>query len=79
MTTSAAPQLHQRAVHGSPLGDPLATPIEVAEHLHVTVKTLTQWRWRKTGPIWTKVGGRVRYAWPDVENWLAAQKTAALS
>lgn len=52
---------------------PLAEPDAVASHLGVTVKTLTQWRWRKTGPRWLKVGGAVRYRWEDIEKWLEDQ------
>jgi hypothetical protein len=38
------------------------------------VSTLEQWRWRRTGPKWSKVGRHVRYAWSDVEEWFAAQR-----
>jgi len=54
--------------------EPLATQDEVAEYLRVPVSTLEQWRWRKTGPKWSKVGRHVRYAWSDVEEWFAAQR-----
>jgi excisionase family DNA binding protein len=54
--------------------EPLATQDEVAEYLRVPVSTLEQWRWRKTGPKWSKVGRHVRYASADVEEWFAAQR-----
>lgn len=49
---------------------PLAEPCEVASYLRITEKTLAQWRWRKTGPAYIKVGGEVRYAWAAVDAWL---------
>lgn len=54
---------------------PLATPPEVAAFLGVPAKTLTQWRYGKTGPRWSKVGRHVRYRWADIEKWLDQQAT----
>lgn len=51
---------------------PLAEPSELAAFLKVTEKTLAQWRWRKVGPPYLKVGGEVRYRWEDVDTWLTA-------
>ncbi|MEU7678105.1 helix-turn-helix domain-containing protein [Micromonospora taraxaci] len=51
----------------------LAAPPEVASYLGVPEKTLTQWRYVKTGPRWSKVGRHVRYRWADVEKWLDEQ------
>lgn len=51
----------------------LATPPEVASFLGVPEKTLTQWRYVKTGPRWSKVGRHVRYRWNDVEQWVDDQ------
>jgi hypothetical protein len=48
----------------------LASPTDLSEYLGVPPRTLQQWRWRKTGPRWTKVGRRVRYRWDDVDRWL---------
>ena len=39
----------------------LLTPEEVAEALGVTIKTLTNWRSRSTGPVYVRVAGRVFY------------------
>jgi hypothetical protein len=52
---------------------PLVGPAPVAEYLDVPEKTLTQWRYLGKGPRWSKVGRHVRYAWADVERWLADQ------
>lgn len=40
---------------------------ELADRWRVSPRTLERWRWRKTGPTFTKIGGRVVYALADVE------------
>lgn len=40
----------------------------------VATATLAQWRSRKTGPAWTKFGGKVLYALKDVKTYETAQK-----
>lgn len=52
---------------------PLAEREEVASYLRVPPKTLDQWRWKQTGPRWSRVGRHVRYRWSDVEAWLDQQ------
>lgn len=47
----------------------LATPDEVAEYLQVTTTALRDWRYRRAGPRYVRVGGHVRYRWPDVRQW----------
>lgn len=54
----------------------LAKPDEIAEFLNVSPRTLTEWRYRRTGPPYHPVGRHVRYSWTDVEKWLAQQKRA---
>jgi hypothetical protein len=39
--------------------DRLLTPEEVRDRLRVANQTLTNWRYRGTGPDWTKVSGQV--------------------
>lgn len=56
---------------------PLATPPEVAEYLGVPPRTLEMWRYRRTGPRWSKVGRHIRYRWADVDAWLGNQATKA--
>ena len=54
---------------------PLASPSEVAEYLGFTVGQLAQMRYLGTGPAFTKPSGRkVRYAWDDVDQWLATRR-----
>jgi hypothetical protein len=55
------------------LANDLAKPPKVASVLEVTVDALTQMRYRGTGPAYTRVGGRIRYRWSDVERYLAEQ------
>jgi hypothetical protein len=54
----------------------LATPEEVAGYLQVPPATLTIWRYKGTGPPYTPVGRHVRYAWPDVYDWIRNQTKA---
>lgn len=54
----------------APAPTPLATPPEVAEYLRKPVGTLKEWRWRGTGPRYTRQGRDVRYDWEDVYAWV---------
>lgn len=51
---------------------PLAGALEVSEYLGVPVPTLYQWRARGIGPKSARVGRHLRYAWPDVDAYLAS-------
>jgi hypothetical protein len=42
----------------------------------VAPQTLNQWRWLGKGPVFHKVGGRVRYCWADVREYQAKQRKA---
>lgn len=54
--------------------DEWLTPPEAAKLTKITVRTLSDWRWKKTGPPYRKLspgkGGRIRYRRRDVESWL---------
>lgn len=53
--------------------DALLTPAEVAARLRVDILTLANWRARRQGPQFLKVGRRaVRYRRADVDAFLAA-------
>lgn len=43
------------------------TQSELAERWRISPRTLERWRWQKTGPAFTKLGGKVVYALSDVE------------
>jgi hypothetical protein len=45
-----------------------------AEELGVTKATLANWRWRKYGPAYLKVGRRVEYVKGDIDAWRDAQR-----
>lgn len=56
-------------------GDVLLTPKEVARITRLSVRTLSDKRWRKTGPDYVKLSparsGSVRYWRSSVTAWLA--------
>jgi hypothetical protein len=54
----------------------LLTPEQVADLLQRPIRTLAQWRYRREGPPYLKVGGSIRYRTVDVERWLDAQRVA---
>jgi hypothetical protein len=43
------------------------TQSELAVRFRVSPRTLERWRWLKTGPNYTKLGGKVVYSIADVE------------
>lgn len=49
-------------------------PSELAERWRCAEKVLDGMRWRGTGPVYTKVGGSVRYAVADVEAYEAERR-----
>jgi len=48
----------------------LLTEEQVSEILQVPVRTLQDWRYRKSGPAYLKMGHAVRYREEAVEAWL---------
>lgn len=40
----------------------------------VSIRTLQNWRNNKTGPAYTKLGGRIVYAVADLEAFIAANR-----
>ncbi|MEU0492057.1 helix-turn-helix domain-containing protein [Nocardiopsis sp. NPDC006139] len=51
----------------------LWTPEETASYLGVPLKTLYQWRYRRTGPPSHRVGRHVRYEPTEVRAWVLEQ------
>jgi excisionase family DNA binding protein len=47
---------------------------EVAEYLHMSVKTLYGWRCRKFGPPSYRLGNKVRYRPEEVRAWVDQQE-----
>lgn len=46
------------------------TPDELAVLLDVTTDTLAEWRSKKTGPDFVKLGKKVMYRADDVKEWM---------
>ncbi len=50
---------------------------ELSRRWRISPRTLEQWRWRKIGPRYLKVGGRVLYRLGDVKEYEAARRREA--
>lgn len=60
------------AVHTSPTRKTsYLTPAQVAARYEgrISVRTLANWRWSGTGPLFTRVGGRILYAEDKLMEW----------
>lgn len=61
--------------------DEWLTPSEVAKLAKLSVRTLSDRRWKKTGPPYRKLspgkGGRIRYRRGDVLAWLKGEQKAS--
>jgi hypothetical protein len=47
---------------------------DLAQRWRLSPRTLERWRWRKLGPAYIKIGGRVVYMIHDVLAYEAAQR-----
>jgi hypothetical protein len=47
---------------------------DAAEFLDVRVRTLQDWRFKKTGPVYCKFGGAVRYPLAELERFADAAR-----
>lgn len=47
--------------------------IDLARRWRVSERTLERWRWRRQGPEFLKIGGRVVYRLGDIEAYEACQ------
>ena len=47
---------------------------QAAKKLGISPGTLRNWRWRKYGPSYEKVGKRIEYLESDIEDWRRAQR-----
>jgi predicted DNA-binding transcriptional regulator AlpA len=56
----------------SPLLQPFLRTEEAARIIQVSPRTLEKHRSYGTGPKWSKVGGRVIYAFSDLQEWVGA-------
>jgi hypothetical protein len=56
----------------------LLTPQEVAKILRIPVGTLAQWRYRRIGPPYLKIGHHVRYKAEALGAWINDQAAQLL-
>jgi len=56
--------------------DRLVDEIVAAEHLSINRRTLQNWRVRKQGPRFVKLGKAVRYWVSDLNRWANAQASS---
>lgn len=56
------------------LGAGLLTPEDVAALLQVTVNTLQNWRYNGRGPIFSRVGGIIRYTRQDINDFIYSSR-----
>jgi hypothetical protein len=57
------------------MGSKRLSEAQAAEKLGVTKATLANWRWRKYGPPYLKIGRRIEYVDGDITAWEESQKT----
>jgi hypothetical protein len=53
------------------------TPTEAAAKLHTTEGVLANWRAKKMGPRWVKVGGKIMYPSDAVSTYVCKQISTA--
>lgn len=72
-SASVMEDLVRRKEHGvSELKERLVAPSVVADYLDVSPGQLAQMRYLGTGPVYIKIGSRVRYRLSEVATWLDA-------
>ncbi len=65
---------HPKAQHVT-IGDETLIPqAAVAQLLGCTVRTLENWRQRRTGPAWTRLGHRVLYREQALMQWIRSKE-----
>lgn len=52
----------------------LLTPEDLAALLQLSLGTLARWRRAGTGPVFIRIGNRVRYAPADLDVWLRERR-----
>ena len=52
----------------------LLSPEEVEELFGIKKATLSQWRWKRIGPDFFKVGSNVKYSMEEIERWLETRR-----
>ena len=57
----------------------LYTTAAAAKRLGLKPRTLARWRWSGTGPVYSRVGGAIRYAASDLAFFVAANRRSSTS
>jgi len=55
-------------------GETLLPQQQAADTLGKTVRTLENWRARRIGPAWTRIGGRIYYREAALLDWIKSQE-----
>jgi predicted DNA-binding transcriptional regulator AlpA len=58
--------------------EPLFDTAELSQYLSVDRSTLYGWRYEGLGPLWHRIGGRIKYRKEDVDAWVQEQKEKEL-
>lgn len=56
---------------------PLST-LDAAKYIGISASWLNKSRMTGTGPVYMKIGGKVRYSVQDLQNWLAERRRTAI-
>lgn len=56
-------------MRGAPMDQRHLNEFELSDRWHISERTLQRWRWKKKGPPYLKIGGRVVYRLSDIEAW----------
>ncbi len=51
---------------------------QLAAYLHMSTSFVEKMRWRKVGPPYYKIGGRIFYVLQEVDDWLRLQRRVPL-
>ena len=63
----------------TPLLDSLITPATLAARLHITERTLSEWRITGRGPRYIRAGRRPLYTPAAIDDWLLGQERESTS
>lgn len=60
-----------QAAPASPRSTIYITPAQLVERYEgrISIRTLANWRWNGTGPLFTRVGGRILYRADELAKW----------
>ncbi|CAK7009666.1 MAG: hypothetical protein DELT_00395 [Desulfovibrio sp.] len=58
--------------------DTLLSPPQVEEIYNIPTTTLEQWRFRKVGPAYHKLGKHIRYKARDVDEWIEKRRVLTM-